>query len=266
MALPLTRAQLRDEIRRKCGRKPLIDYPPFDPQTAGEPSQAQPEPTNNEINAVLDLVTRQINAKCRFAANVNVVVQVAAVPSTYLGVYYTPIYNIPTGTPGLGNQAITEIRRLVYQDAVTNPTLLQATAMYQMDARQFNVDAEPPGTPRNYWVQGYQLALWPAPALACTVTMVIGTALAGFLTDNDHVDQLPLTLHDAWLYGALTELGGRNARDQEWAYYQQVNAPVYADYLLQIADWAATDQNPEYSPAFTFNTYRRGAGLRSNRR
>lgn len=264
---PLSRAMMRDEIRRKLNKVPLIDQTNI-LTDAGKPSPQYPNPTNRQIDATLDEATREINKLCQFHVNTTLTVPVVAVSSSIPGPLYIPINSLAlsanAGLPG----SINQIRKVSYSSPSVPliPVPILAKSRQELDRLQIQYDQYTPGVPQYWWMEGYQLALSPAPASAGNLLIVAGTALCGFLSDEDTIDQIPADYNTVWITYAVVELAKRDTRNVEMVNIAQAYAPDKVTQLNDLVSWVMGNGSPEYQGRLGFDSYRTSSSSRRRRR
>lgn len=254
----MTLAQMRDEIRRKCGKVPLFDMilqetGVADPAAIGQPSPANPTPYNIEINTALDDATREINRRCHLVANLQMTYPVNAQNLTTNGPAYIRIRDM---TNPLGQ--VQQIRRIAWNMGNNINTRLFPTSREDLDAQNYQYDNAQPGVPYWYWMESNQIAIFPAPSQNGTLIIVAGVSFPGFVGDNDILDDVPIDYQDAWLYGAVVELARRNQRDEQYAQALQDYTPKFEQSIRELREWKASTMNPEYTNSIKLRSYRTG--------
>lgn len=179
----ITRGDYRDAIRRKIGIVPPIDAG-LGPSGALPLGQSYPD--NAVLNQCIADAIRTINRRCRLHETNGITVSLSA--QTANGPLVQPL----TGLIGCATQtSINTVQRLIFTDSAGNVTRLAATNFFEEDRRRYLFDTLAPGTPQFYFIQGYQLFIYPAPSLAGTLTIWAGTAITQMSDDVSVIDQLP---------------------------------------------------------------------------
>jgi len=260
MALPLTRAALRDAIRMRLGITPPSMKDPSSAdyaQTAGLFPTWAAWPSNAEINEALEEATRVINQRCAFRLNTSLTVTVPASPASFRGALSVDL----TGITANGREpgSINEIQRVHFTDSLGTPAPpLLPLSRTTIDNLRWQIDNQVPAPPQQYWIEGYALNLYPAPNLAGTLQVIAGTAIVGFVTDTDVIEQLPSDYHIVWADFAAAELAGRNAQNVEYQGIAQRCNQKAESGILAILTWKNGEINQGEQPSIGVRTYRRG--------
>lgn len=179
----LTRAQMRDGIRRRLKRVPAADVGLGD---VGEPLPSQPWPANATINAAIEEALAEINRRCRMGVR-SEPLQIDVTAQTDEGPYRV---NLAYAAADWDDAAITGIDDCWYVTSGGDTCLLQATSRDQhIRDNPEHMTAEP-GTPQYYWLDGTVLNLWPAPSDAGTIYILAGDVLKPPKHDLAYIDGL----------------------------------------------------------------------------
>jgi hypothetical protein len=251
---------MRDAIRRMLGKVPLIALT-SNPADAGKPSGAYRAPTNDMINFALDIATKEIARKAKFKVNSFVSVPIPAGISQDQP-YGIPLNGIITNTPGF----VQDLRRVVWQDNLGGaPMVLTFEPRETFDRNLLPLNQG--GFPEYCWVDSYTLYLYGPPQSAGTLYCVAGVAPAGFLADNDTLqnDDVPVLYQDSWLFWSAAYLAATQIADAEMQGLAQVYGPKAVEEINAFLQWASAGKAPETQYSIGQLSYRVGQGCRSIR-
>ena len=230
MAIGLTRAQLRDSIRRH-----LQIIPPLDAgiagASAGDSPQSQPDPSNAVLNEYLNMGIDAVNRVCRVGP---VQTLTAAVPvSTHLRKQYIDI----SGSVGI-TLAADEVLDVWFTENSTSNAYALEPYLYYKDAKKFQQFAQaPPGRPAQYQVSGSQIILIPPSDRAGTLSFDTAQGMDQLTTDSQQIPFLPVEFQVAVEYWAVLLACARNGQDVESQARMQAFAPIAMQLLTQIYQW-----------------------------
>lgn len=181
---PLTRAQMRDQIRRELGQTPPIDD---GAGAAGAQPTRWPEPTNIALNLAIDKAAAWLSRKCPELSGEAVPLEYAVAAQTDSGPFRIALFHIaPQGS-------VTAVRRASWRPTGGSATLLTPVTAEELDRARDNWESEPPSTPTRYWVAAGELLLSPAPAAPGDLLLILGRSLwtAAQTADDEVMDFLP---------------------------------------------------------------------------
>jgi|GEM_PF-2908481 len=206
MSQALTRARMRDAIRRNLNKEIAKDRIPSAPD--GEPSSVDPLPSNALINLKLDEAISFIVRKTGFTESNPVTVSIAA--QTANGAFVVNLARLSV--------SVNEIRRVSWFDGSTYQRLRPVSRdEYSKNYGDWENDSV--GTPSQFWIDGYKLYLLASPQSAGSLSIIAGTGVIGFETDNDVIEQLPQDYHSIVLDCATWLIADTQQNDSEMAGY-----------------------------------------------
>ncbi len=206
-----TRANLRDAIRRKLGITPPVDE---GMGAVGAEPPGQVYPSNPVLNQAIADAIRTINRRCNFHNHTGVPIPVTGQNAANLGPQFISLQGVNTNCAS--KNVINFVRRVVWFNGTTYTRLLPVS-FWEKDRSRVNFDMDPPSTPREYFIEGYQLALLPAAATDGTLYLYVGQAVSTLLSDGDWIDELPIdyaqTIEDlaGWLVCTYMPTGATEA-------------------------------------------------------
>jgi len=266
MATALNRAQIRDRVRRIY----LGITPPIDPQPTtglpvpgahpGDAPQQRPDPSNAVLNDCLELSIQDLNRKCDYNENRVDSFPVSAVEATYRGPLFLSLQHF-------GGDGVTRnIRRVVWTDSAgIPPRILEATSWQRQDRLHAVSESSPPGLPQFYLLEQWELGIFPPPAQAGTLSMLMGNSPFGPGSDVDTIHQLPVDFHEVVYLGTAIRSLQRISEDAEARAKLQMITPQWGVGIGEIIAWK-NQALLSNQPTFGFASYRVGSGLRRNRR
>lgn len=221
MAQARTRAQMRDDIRRNLNKEVAKDRDPSAP--FGDPSTVDPVPTNEQLNKALKEAISFISRKTGFSEVNPVTLDIAAQTST--GQYAVSLRALDI--------SLNEVRRVSWYNGSTYSRL---TPVQRDERDRWHSDYEnnPAGTPSRFWIEGYTLYLDAAPSQAGTLSIIAGTGIVGFETDNDIIEQLPNDYHPIVTDCATWQYADTQQNDAEMAGYARTFSVKTMDGIKDI--------------------------------
>src|SRR5579872_3426661 len=253
----LTRAGMRDDMRRMLGLVPAVDANPTN-GVPGDPGPHQPLPNNAMLNLCLDLAVSEINRKAGWVETSSPIL-VSFAAATANGPVLQDLAHDTTSFSAAGNQ-INSVRSARWQNTGdTTWTPLSMTSYYELDRKGYDWRSDPPGTPVYAIVQGYSLQLTPPPASAGQVSMLCGVGLLNPLSDSDTLGQLPGDYYPCVLANALQYVVAQVPDDSVMQQRAAFWLPKAVDGVHDIAEWIQT-VNAEYQPRLVPDTSRRMFG------
>jgi len=249
--LTITRPNLRDAIRRKLGVTPPIDVIPG--AIAGEEPLGEVWPGNALVNQGIADALRLMNRHCGWHSLTNVSIPVIASAASVIG----PQFFSLAGHVGSPTQnTIYDVRRVVWDDGTGSPFRLTPKSFYDLDRQAVAFDQVGAGTPQYFFVEGYQLAVYPAPTVNGSLLLYAGTGLIGFCSDIDTLDELPVdyqaVIEDiAVVLLRLMRPDMPNAKEQITTY-----TPLMTQGLDQLTKWASR-VNAVQQPSLIIDSRRR---------
>lgn len=224
MAQAQTRAQMRDSIRRNLNKETAKMRDPAAP--FGDPSSVDPFPDNDLINRKITEAIAFISRKTGFSEVNPVTHDIAA--QTADGLYAVNLRTLDV--------PVNEIRRVSWYDGST----YQRLTPYQRDERDHwggTFENNSAGTPNSYMIDAYTLYLNVAPSAAGTLSIIAGTGIVGFETDNDIIEQLPNDYHSVVSDAATWFVADTQQNDAEMAGYSQTFMAKTMDGIKDIRKW-----------------------------
>lgn len=182
MAQARTRAQMRDDIRRNLNKEVAKDRNPS--AADGDPSTVDPAPTNAQLDKALREAISFISVETGFSEANPVEVEVAA--QTADGAYAINLRSLSV--------PVNEVRRVSWDNGSTRERL-KPLQRDELDNTRRQWENDTVGVPQWFWIEGYKLYLLPSPSSAGTLSIIAGTGIIGFETDNDVIEQLPNDYH-----------------------------------------------------------------------
>lgn len=248
MSAPLNRAEARDYIRRKLQITPPVDY---GTGAVGEQPTYFPDPSNAAINQALDDALSEYVVRVGYQVAPAVAFSIAA--QTANGAYLFAINGLP-GQPYA--QGFHEIRRMSWTPTGGVNQTLRAVDRHFLDSKRMEWQNDVPGQPLRYWIEGGNVYVHPAPSTAGTLTIMAGMGVAGYMTDDDTIENLPADYHKgvyATAIRILAEMRPQNVEMQAIAAQQAQNSERWLRDTQKLeARRAAQSQ-----PTLTFRSYRR---------
>jgi len=243
----MTRAEMRDWIRRMLGIIPPVDTSDTSALPGQEPTQ-QPYPTNALIDQAIENAARHVNLSLGIIVDTTVR-QISVAAQTADGPYRIGLDSLQTGSGSVWG-----VREAFWNNGSSDSPLTPASF------RDLNRDGEAwtdteAGTPTRFIVEGLSLYLYPAPSAAGTLKLRCSTGLMGPRLDSEGFVGLPDELHTELLYIALVELAVTLAGDVEMAQ----RARGFSDRAASGIDLIArtlNSANDRYQPGITTITYR----------
>lgn len=216
----LTRAEMRDEIRRMIGILPPIDLVPSIGALPGAQPSNYPVPTNQQINSCLTNAISNINRECQYHVNVYNVPVAAGGTSTY-GPYAISMEDFTPNTSATAiftpSGLVNNILRVLWTPQGGQPNnLIQPISRDNLDRSGVsNYQNLLPSQPTWWYVEGYTVYITPAQDAAGTYTFTCGTGLVGLQTDADVLDQCPDQYQNTFYYETIKLIGMANPQDVE---------------------------------------------------
>lgn len=180
----ITRPNMRDSIRRKKGLTPPIDT--LDGANIGDEPAGESWPGNVLLNQAIADSIREINRRTGFHSLTTLSIPVPAVTAD--GPQFFSLSGHVWGT----QNTINSIKRVVWNDGSGNLIRLRPNDYRKMDRQWENIDRQQPCVPRYFFLEGYQLAIFPASSVVGTLQIWAGTGLINFCNDLDTLDELPI--------------------------------------------------------------------------
>lgn len=229
--MPLTRAQMRDAIRRD-----LQILPPFDQGTGIEgeqPSYAR-FPSNAVINQKLNEALAYLSAKVGYSVNTDYEIEVDV--TTENGAQG---FSLSDPRDGMGIATVDDVRQVLWDDGTTT-YLLQPRNYHEMDRAGWQWQNESPGVPRWYWIEGYTLYILPGSGTAGTLRCIIGDGMTTYTNDASTIQGLPVTYHTGVQYIADMLIAASQPQDAEMRNFYAMYKPMAAEWVEQIGQWYNT--------------------------
>ena len=172
--------------------------------TPGTPSTANPYPTKLDYNLFTDLAIRKINREC-FSASDGSTKSVAVAAQTNLGPY---LMDISGGFGSTDTTIIDDVFAAWWNDGTTASWPMERSSPEQIrrDYQQWYVEV--PSTPSYYWIDGKNLALFPAPSVAGTLYAMLCAKV-----DLPGYEAMIRNLKNAGLVSETANLLTRNRRE-----------------------------------------------------
>lgn len=247
-----TRRQFRDSFRRDMGLPIASDRGGKE----GDPASTHPRPSNGEINQALEDALSEYCVETGFQIATAVTESVEA--QTDDGPYAFALRNLGTTseTGGLRGGDTNAVRRVVWDDG-TAKTTLRPMRREEMERDNRNLSEEPVGTPRNWWVEGYTLNIWPAPQTAGTLRLIVESGVIGFDDDGDVIESLPEDHQVGVRYLAVSLYAESKPSDPEMLALAAAFRPKAERWMGRTKELPAR-MMPEYQSGFAPHSYRRG--------
>lgn len=259
----LNRAQLRDAIRRKLNITPPIDLAQGN---IGDQPANRGNPSNFQMNDAIQEAVYDLNRRCNFHVNNNINISVPAISPSVLGPYEINL-NVAAvqSNPVLGIASINDVRRAEFIQSGGAYYRLEPTDYREVDLARTDYKTTPPGTPRQYWIEGYKLYVYPSQAVSGVINLICGTGLLAYQTDEDVLSQIPLDYQDVIQYLAIQILMSGQTMDKEAKERMAVFAQLAEQGVMDVNRWK-NGNNGEYQPSMKVATYRVGPESLRNRR
>jgi len=163
MSSVLTRAQLRDAVRRELGQIPTFDLSGSTADIGIQPT-TYPEPRNAALNQAIDFAVEEILAFAKVTKNATSI-GIPVPAQTANGPYQFSMWDLsPQGN-------VTTVNHLTWMPTSTTVQRLLPTSREELDRNGTLWEGMAPGTPTNYWIEGDLISLYPAPSSAGTLSM-----------------------------------------------------------------------------------------------
>lgn len=224
MAQALTRAMMRDTIRRNLNKETLRMREPNG--AYGEPSSVDPFPDNDLINRKMTEAISFISRKSGFSEVNPVTLAIAAQTAT--GQYAVNLRSLSV--------PVNDVRRVSWN----NGSEYQRLTPKQRDEQDHwggTFENNAAGTPSSYMIEAYTLYLDAAPSAAGTLSIIAGTGIIGFETDNDIIEQLPNDFHGVVSDAATYFIADTQQNDSEMAGYAKTFQMKTMDGIRDIVKW-----------------------------
>lgn len=178
----------RDQVRRLFSQIPPIDD---GVGVAGAQPTRNPYPTNANINHALDMAVAWASRKGQLGGDWKPR-QIPIAAQTDVGPFALFLQHIgPT-------LAANEVKRVAWiPSGTTQETLLIPDNRENLDRQRYPVMTQTPGTPQRFWTEAGRLMIWPAPADAGTLSLMVGLAL--WSQDQDLDGQIIEIIPDDYL-------------------------------------------------------------------
>ena len=252
MSVPFTRRLLRDKIRRKLGRVPAIDAG-IGP--SGDPGPNDSKMSNQLLNDCIEETISDLNVLCGISGPTGPITK-HVLPQTANG----PLTIDLSRDFSPRDSQINAINRVWWSVGGVN-TVLTPTHYRWLDANMVDFYSIPPSIPNQYWVEGYNLWILPAPMLEGDINCFADSALHSPLTDDDTIAQLPGDLNWVVVDGAALRVCGTQPYDRVMAANAALLKESYA-MGIERTKRVLGMMNGEYQPGFVPVQYRQRRGAR----
>lgn len=259
-----TRQEFRDSIRRKLGIIPPIDVVGTAALPGDQPTN-YPYPTNMQINDALLGAVSDINRECQFHVQ-QYTVPVPPFPAGSRGPFQLDLSNLNPNTFGVLVSPVghvNDVLRVLWVPTGGIQQLLTPSNRDYLDRAGIgDYYSDVASVPKTWYVEQYSLYLLPAPVVAGTLVLTLGTGIVGLDCEDSVIDQVPIDFQDVFEYQAIVRLAKTQTLDVE----AQERASMFgADAVLgmhQLKAWReGVSGAPQ--PALSFKSvYRQGYGTR----
>lgn len=253
----LTRAQLRERIRRdRLGiLTPLGEN--LSTAAEGDPPTWQPDPNNDTINAAIEESLAELNQEIFFSGS-NGQVPLAVTVQTANGPYR--VQNLITAIPGY--TAVGQVNNIshVQWTPTSGPSVPLLPKTFLEMRRDFpDYNNTPPAVPSHYIIDSYDLYTYPAPVEAGTLYMLMGLSMLSPTDDTDYIGQLPADFNPLVMDMAAVRAGRTVIGDVEMQARVALILPAIAEgkkrlkvwYISQMQDRQAGVTHRSTRPYFT---------------
>lgn len=226
--MPLTRAEMRDAIRRDFN---II--PPIDAGTgiAGAQPDYRPHPSNAFLNQKLTDALAYLSAKVNYSVNTDYEISVPV--TTDNGAQG---FDLWAPRDGMGIATIDDVRQVVFDDGVNTYPLLPRNYL-EMNRGYVQWQSMQPARPRWFWIEGYTLFLLPGSSLGGTLHCIVGDGMTNYINDASYIEQLPQTYHTGVRYIADMLIAASQPDDAEMNAFYAKYQPMAVEWIDQIGQW-----------------------------
>jgi len=242
----LTRAAIRDATRRAIGQTPPID---LGTGAVGDQPTNYRDPTNPALNQYIDEVLAEFNRE----------VSISSAPSPIMGSIPAQIVNGPYGfnlAAGFNsNQGVNNLRHVWWLPTGSASAFPLIWSSYDEQNRQNpNWINQPPGTPTTCWMEGYQLKILPAPAMAGTIYATATLCFNSPRQDSDIIGILPSDYYPCVVDQVVLRVAQAQSDDTVRQAQMQMTAPRAALSRGQLIKWINTrnGESSGYVPGLKF--------------
>lgn len=240
MAEPMTRAKCRDAVRRRIGVVPAIDSSTI-AANEGDPPASQPHPTNAFLNQIISDVISDISIKARIG-EISQPVRIPIPAQTAYGPYTIDLHAGILGEDVAFQ--INSVRRVYWTTAqyysYGQNIVLRPTSAEDIDRRGFGAVNIAPGTPSQWWTQGYSIRILPSPNVSGDLYIEGDLGIYSPAADSELIRGIPADYHKVIADGAaamfcISQTGDQVLLETGKFYMQQ-----YLEGVEAIKSWAAT--------------------------
>lgn len=250
MSTYFTRAAFRDIIRRNIQIPPPLDT---NQGAEGDCPSAFPSPSNADLNQAINEAIANLNIACDLGRVLDVEVSVAA--QTANGPFYIDLRTVTA--PGRdANGWINTVERASWTTDDTNFTRLFPVSRREKDRNGRMWENDAPGTPNEYWIEGYNLALWTAPGTAGTLHLIAGTELFPLSTDGATLTEIAAQFQVVVSNYATMLVAVKRPQDAEMQAIAGNFGAMAKDGMQALKVWANRKNVPQQG-AFGCESYRR---------
>lgn len=222
----------------------------------GTQPEWSPSPSNTILNSAISTACDVVNRNANLSGNR---IRYHQVDST--AAYGPQAINLGS-MEGYPERSITSIRSAWWLTSQNDPSTgfrLLPRTIGDLDRRGASYIADAPGTPFEFWVDGYTFFLHFGSAAAGTLAYVAGDGLLAPLVDTDVFDPIPASYDTCILNIALVELGKMLPNDVEMLNRAKAFASDAATGLNDVMSWYNGMNNEEANPTLIFDarSYRR---------
>lgn len=243
----VTRAHLRDAIRRKKGITPPVDNK-YGAVVGQEPA-GENSPTNPVVNQAIADAIRTINRETGFHGQHALSFDVDATSDN--GPQFFELSQLVNGS----QPAINQVRRVEYVvNGIAN--LLIPTSFYEQDRRRSQMGQYAPGNPVWWFTVDYTLAILPGSNLDATLNIYAGTGLVNLNNDYQRLEQLPVDYQEVIEDLAVVKLCMMQPNEPDAQAQIQLYGASAAAGIQAIKRWHATLSGTD-QPKLTYVPRRR---------
>lgn len=235
----LTRANMRERIRRdRLGIITPLQMS-LASAAAGDVPTYQPDPSNESINAAIEEALAELNSDIFFATGSSLIpISVAA--QTANGPYRINLQTAISSYTALGQINTT---RHVHWTPTSGPVInLTPRTFLELNRDYQDIYNTPVGMPNFYSIEGYQILLFPAPSVVGTLYLEAGLSMLSPTSDTDTVGQLPADFMPVIMDMATVQLIPTLIGDVEMQARAQMLVPRAANGKLRVAKWFSDQQ------------------------
>jgi hypothetical protein len=240
MAEPLTRATCRDAVRRRIGVVPAVDSNTI-ASIEGDPTTAQPHPTNAHLNQLISDVISDLSIKCRIG-EISQPVRIPVPAQTAYGPYTVDLHAGVLGEDVAFQ--LNSIRRVYWNTSTSyaygQNIVLKPTSAEDMDRRGFGAVNTAPGTPSQWWTQGYSIRIFPAPNVSGDLYIEGDMGIYSPVSDSEVIRGIPADYHKVVADGVAAFFCMSQTNDQVLMDTGKFYLQLYMEGVEAVKSWVAT--------------------------